>query len=116
MVANVSVVAMDDKKQLYIRIKSMCQPIEMQYGLFLKLVSPFWKQRGYQVAGRWLTCILESMSKTLLPRCSLLELRLSIVSVQLADMERMYKVHSVIHSKSCNILQHNIVKKKLLYY
>ena len=58
----------------------------------------------------------ETMGKAAFPRCSQLALRLSIISVQSADVERMCKAHSLIHTKTRNRLQHKRVKKLLYCY
>ena len=58
----------------------------------------------------------ETMGKAAFPRCSELALRLSIISVQSADVERMCKAHSLIHTKTRNRLQHKRVKKLLYCY
>ena len=48
--------------------------------------------------------------------CASLAIRLSIVSVQSADVERMCKAHNIIHTKNRNRLQHERVKKLLYCY
>ena len=58
----------------------------------------------------------ETTGKVEFPLCADLALRLSIVSVQSADVERMYKAHNIIHTKSRNMLQHERVKKLLYCY
>ena len=58
----------------------------------------------------------ETMGKSAFPLCSKLALRLSILSVQSADVERMCKAHSIIHTKTRNRLQHARVKKLLYCY
>ena len=58
----------------------------------------------------------ETTGKAALPLCSDLALRLSVVVVQSADVERMCKSHSIIHKKSHNRLQHDRVKKLLYCY
>ena len=58
----------------------------------------------------------ETTGKFELPLCADLALRLSIVSVQSADVERMCKAHNIIHTKSRNRLQHERVKKLLYCY
>ena len=58
----------------------------------------------------------ETMGKAAFPRCSQLAMRLSIISVQSADVERMCKAHSLIHTKTRNRLQHKRVKKLLYCY
>ena len=58
----------------------------------------------------------ETTGKLELPLCADLALRLSIVSVQSADVERMCKAHNIIHTKSRNRLQHERVKKLLYCY
>ena len=66
----------------------------------MRPVASFWKTTG----------------ETSFPLCSKLALRLSILSVQSADVERMCKAHSIIHTKSHNRLQHVQVKKLLYCY
>ena len=58
----------------------------------------------------------ETTGKTSFPLCSKLALRISILSVQSADVERMCKAHSIIHTKTCNRLQHVRVNKLLYCY
>ena len=58
----------------------------------------------------------ETTGKAELPMCASLAIRLSIVSVQSADVERMCKAHSIIHTKNRNRLQHERVKKLLYCY
>ena len=66
----------------------------------MRPVASFWKTTG----------------ETSFPLCSKLALRLSILSVQSADVERMCKAHSIIHTKTRNRLQHVRVKKLLYCY
>ena len=56
------------------------------------------------------------MGKAAFPKCSELALRLSVLYVQSADVERMCKAHNVIHTKTRNRLQHARVKKLLYCY
>ena len=65
----------------------------------------------HPVASFW-----ETTGKTSFPLCSKLALRLSILSVQSADVERMCRAHIIIHTKTCNRLQHVRVKKLLYCY
>ena len=58
----------------------------------------------------------ETLGRTTFPKCCELALRLSVLSVQSADVERMCKAHNVIHTKTRNRLKHARVKKLLYCY
>ena len=58
----------------------------------------------------------ETIGKKELPLCANLDIRLSLVSIQSADVERMCKAHSIIHTKNRNKLKHLRVKKPLYCY
>ena len=66
----------------------------------MRLVASFW----------------ETMGDANFPKCVKLALRLSILSVQSADVERMCEAHTIIHTKTRNRLQHVRVKKLLYCY
>ena len=82
----------------------------------LTLTSNVEKEIFRQNSMRPVRSFWETTGKLELPLCANLALRLSIVSVQSADVERMCKAHNIIHTKSRNRLQHERVKKLLYCY